>query len=94
MTPLEVYEAALHRATDGAASPLLAVTHCGQTRRFDVARWCQTVVGGDAGIVSRCLGPTLDVGCGPGRLAAAVSARGIPALGVDVSPAAIRLTHR
>ncbi len=93
MTPLEVYEAALRRAGDGAQAPLLAVTDCGQSRSFDVSRWCAGAIDGDAGIVARCIGPTIDLGCGPGRLAAAVSARGIPALGVDVSPVAVRLSH-
>lgn len=50
---------------------------------------------GDGSLVSRCTGPTLDVGCGPGRLTAAVASTGLPALGVDISPTAVRLTrHR
>ena len=40
-----------------------------------------------------CTGPTVDVGCGPGRLAAALSARGVMALGVDSSPLAVALTR-
>ena len=34
-------------------------------------------------------GPVLDVGCGPGRLTVALTERGIPALGVDISRAAV-----
>jgi SAM-dependent methyltransferase len=50
---------------------------------------------GDGSLVSRCGGPTLDVGCGPGRLTAAVASTGLAALGVDISPTAVRLTrHR
>jgi len=93
MNPMTVYETALHRGSDGCAAPLRFVTDAGQARTVDAARWCADGVPGDAGIVARCVGPTLDVGCGPGRLAAAVGARGIPALGVDVSPVAIRLSH-
>jgi SAM-dependent methyltransferase len=93
VNPLTVYETALRRGSDGSAAPLRFVTDRGETRTVDAARWCADGVPGDAGIVARCLGPTLDVGCGPGRLAAAVAARGVPALGVDLSPVAIRLSH-
>lgn len=40
--------------------------------------------------VDPCRGTTLDVGCGPGRLAAALVARGIPSMGIDMSIEAIR----
>jgi SAM-dependent methyltransferase len=36
----------------------------------------------------------LDVGCGPGRLTAALNRAGHPALGIDVSAAAVRLARR
>ncbi|NUT32654.1 MAG: methyltransferase domain-containing protein, partial [Hamadaea sp.] len=49
---------------------------------------------GDLGLLLRCGGPTLDVGCGPGRLVAALAAAGLPALGIDVSPTAVRLARR
>jgi hypothetical protein len=39
---------------------------------------------GDASLVERCQGPTLDVGAG--RLAVALAERGIPALGIDMTP--------
>lgn len=37
--------------------------------------------------------PTLDLGCGPGRFTASLHHRGSPALGVDMSVAAIELTR-
>ncbi len=43
-------------------------------------------------LLSRCTGPTLDIGCGPGRLSAALLARGTMALGIDVSAVAVRHT--
>ncbi len=49
---------------------------------------------GDLSLLWRCAGPTLDVGCGPGRLAAALAARGVPALGIDVAPLAVRLSRQ
>jgi SAM-dependent methyltransferase len=45
-------------------------------------------------LLARCTGPTLDVGCGPGRLAGALARRGRPALGIDISGAAVRLARQ
>ena len=36
----------------------------------------------------------LDVGCGPGRLLAALAAEGRAATGIDISPVAVRLARR
>jgi SAM-dependent methyltransferase len=38
--------------------------------------------------------PTLDVGCGPGRFTASLQQRGLPALGVDSSAAAVEMTRQ
>lgn len=48
---------------------------------------------GDASMVDRCEGPTLDVGSGPGRLTLALAERGIPALGIDVTPYAVHIAR-
>lgn len=48
----------------------------------------------DHAIVDLCDGPTIDLGCGPGRLVAHLVQRGIPALGVDQSETAVRLARR
>ncbi|WP_316756604.1 class I SAM-dependent DNA methyltransferase [Streptomyces herbicida] len=61
---------------------------------LDVERWCAAPDAADTGVLRRCAGPVLDVGCGPGRLVAALAARGVPVLGVDISPAAIARTRR
>ncbi|MGW7257540.1 class I SAM-dependent methyltransferase [Streptomyces sp. NPDC054834] len=61
---------------------------------LDVERFCAAPDTSDTGVLHRCTGPVLDVGCGPGRLVAALAARGVPALGVDVSPAAVARTRR
>ncbi|WP_278314741.1 methyltransferase domain-containing protein [Lolliginicoccus levis] len=45
-------------------------------------------------IASACSGPTLDLGCGPGRLVEHLALRSIPALGIDVSPLAVQLTRQ
>jgi SAM-dependent methyltransferase len=54
-----------------------------------VRRWHADASGEDAWLLDRCAGPVLDLGCGPGRLVAALGRRGIPALGVDASAAAV-----
>ncbi len=48
----------------------------------------------DRSLVAMCEGPTIDLGCGPGRLVIELTRRGIPALGVDQSAAAVRLAQR
>ncbi len=60
---------------------------------LDVERWCAPPDAADTALLRRCRGPVLDIGCGPGRLVAALAAYGLPALGVDVSPAAVARTR-
>ncbi|MEU6096962.1 class I SAM-dependent methyltransferase [Streptomyces sp. NPDC047079] len=66
----------------------------GELLPLDVERWCVAADAADTGVLHRCTGPVLDVGCGPGRLVAALAARGVRALGVDVSPAAVARTRQ
>jgi len=65
----------------------------GGTLPFDVNRWLREPDAADETMLSRCDGPTLDVGCGPGRLVAALAGRGIPALGVDVAGTAVAIAR-
>ena len=65
-------------------------TDDGRTVPLAVRRWRQPAAGHDQWLLARCGGPTMDVGCGPGRLVAALLDAGIPALGVDQSPHAGR----
>ena len=50
--------------------------------------------GFDEAVTQMCSGPTIELGCGPGRLVARLFERGIPALGIDRSATAIRLAGR
>ena len=54
--------------------------------------WTRAVPG-DGSILDRCKGHTLDVGSGPGRLTVALAERGVPALGIDVTPYAVWLAR-
>lgn len=65
----------------------------GSVEQHDTGRWVADADDVDHRVVSRCAGPTIDLGCGPGRLVAALAHRGIPALGVDLSPHAIALAR-
>ncbi|WP_039951770.1 MULTISPECIES: class I SAM-dependent methyltransferase [Rhodococcus] len=72
----------------------------GTRRPLPVGRW----MGGDASSLSDriadrvmltgCHGATVDLGCGPGRLTAALVSAGVAALGVDSSFTAVQLTIR
>jgi SAM-dependent methyltransferase len=44
----------------------------------------------DEHALRRAQAPVLDVGCGPGRHVVALAARGMPALGIDITPIALR----
>ncbi|MCX4884337.1 MULTISPECIES: class I SAM-dependent methyltransferase [unclassified Streptomyces] len=59
---------------------------------LEVERWCSEADAVDLEVVRRCEGAVLDVGCGPGRLVAALGARGWPVLGIDVSEEAVART--
>ena len=48
----------------------------------------------DTAVLAMCDGPTIELGCGPARLVAGLIQRGVPALGVDQSAAAVRLARR
>lgn len=94
--PLAQYAAALRAATDGqrAALHLHDATGARSPRRLPLARWCGGLHPGDHALLARCAGPTLDVGCGPGRLTAALTHLGRPALGIDISAHAVALARR
>jgi SAM-dependent methyltransferase len=64
----------------------------GERINLSTERWRATPDPGDELLLSSCSGPTLDIGCGPGRLTAALAERGVLALGTDVSAVAVRLT--
>lgn len=69
----------------------------GRVDRLPVRRWLGGPKGDaqfDRAVVRMCEGPTIDLGCGPGRLVAHLVQRGVPALGVDQSATAVALARR
>jgi len=80
---------AMDEAFAGAACHF--VDRRGTARLLDVRQWRAEADADDLSLfVDPCRGTTLDIGCGPGRLAAALSGRGIPTMGIDMSIEAIR----
>jgi SAM-dependent methyltransferase len=73
---------AVLRAPDGTALPARA------------HRWLEPLSGEDDAVLGRVAGPVLDVGCGPGRHVLALAERGVVALGIDITPAAVDLARR
>ncbi|MCK5753594.1 MAG: methyltransferase domain-containing protein [Mycobacterium sp.] len=68
--------------------------HAGVTA-LPVAQWVGDGVGDpfDDAVVGLSDGPTLELGCGPGRLLARLQRAGCPVLGVDCSPRAVQLAR-
>ncbi len=86
---LSLYEAGLR-----TGSQRLARYRNGAVIPLDVERWQGPARGADETLLLRAAGHTLDIGCGPGRLVAALTARGVPCLGIDIAPAAVGLTRQ
>jgi SAM-dependent methyltransferase len=74
--------AARVRFADGALQPL------------PLDRWLGAADAADAAALALAEPDVLDLGCGPGRHLAALRACGKRALGVDLSPVAVRLARR
>lgn len=87
---LDVYA----RALDQPGRPLVLRSWDGARRAAALRRWLGPVTAVDERVLARAAGPVLDVGCGPGRHVHALARRGVMALGVDVSPAAVRLARK
>ena len=93
MTAAALFDAAFRNVVSGRAATFTVRHPAGGVHRFEPEQWCRDTLPGDRALLDRCAGPTLDIGCGPGRLAAALAASGVPALGIDVSPAAVHLAR-
>ncbi len=69
---------------DGDLAPQPLPTHA----------WLSAAGAADLALLAHCQGPTLDIGCGPGRMTEALAVAGHAVLGIDVVPEAVRQTRR
>jgi SAM-dependent methyltransferase len=70
----------------------------GTRNELPVDRWLGTSANAsdsefDHRVAGKCFGPTVDLGCGPGRLVHRLIANGIAVLGVDHSDQAVAMTR-
>ena len=84
VSPTEVFERALEHGR------LYARGEGGERFPVAIKRWLGPLDDADERVLERATGPVLDIGCGPGRHVLALSRRGMPAIGVDIAPAAVR----
>ncbi|MBX3313713.1 MAG: methyltransferase domain-containing protein [Actinobacteria bacterium] len=66
----------------------------GHATVLELSRWHAPASPEEVAILSGLDAPVLDLGCGPGRLVAALAEMGTPALGVDASPSAVEVARR
>ena len=64
-----------------------------QPQHLPVTNWLREPDADDEALLALCEGPTIDIGCGPGRLTAALTRRGVHAVGTDISTEAVRQTR-
>ena len=58
---------------------------------LDLREWARPADLVERSVLWGLRGPVLEIGCGPGRLVAALTESGTPALGIDISPFAAKL---
>ncbi len=76
--------------------PVWARTTDGLRLRLPMRRWlgyADAVHPADEVLIGRCDGPTIDIGCGPGRLVAELVTRGIRAVGIDTDATAVAVSR-
>jgi SAM-dependent methyltransferase len=93
LSPLDIYGEDLLSAYAGRSAQTWLRDDDGGTVLLDLPRWVEPVDAADETLLDHCAAPTLDLGCGPGRLTRALVARRVDCLGVDVAPVAVALAR-
>lgn len=86
--------AVAHAAGAGPAPSCRLRLADGRLQPLPLDLWLGPTTAADEAVVGAAVAPVLDVGCGPGRLLAALESAGKPALGVDLSPVAVGIARR
>lgn len=84
--PGELLASWLATVRAGDLQPRLLRLADGRLVPLPVSRWAGGLSSADETLLQRAAGPVLDVGCGPGRLTAALHERGLDVLGVELLP--------
>jgi SAM-dependent methyltransferase len=84
--PADVLSRWLSTAAQDDLQPRLLRLSDGRLVPLPVARWSGPVSDADESMLAQARGPVLDVGCGPGRLTAALHQRGVEVLGLELVP--------
>lgn len=92
MTAEASFTSTFARALEGDACYVVGLYD--EPAPISVARWSAPADEDDQALLDLCHGPTLDIGCGPGRMTEALAERGQIVLGIDVVPEAVRQTNR
>jgi SAM-dependent methyltransferase len=101
-SPLDLYEQALSGidapglpgTPSDLGDPMQVRFADGSLAPFPVSRYLGAADPSDHELLVGIAGPVLDVGCGPGRHLHALTAQGVYALGVDLSPVAVECARR
>jgi SAM-dependent methyltransferase len=78
---------------EAPAEAVTARSDDGRAWALPVGRYLGAPSAADEAVLARAEAPVLDAGCGPGRHVVALARRGLLALGVDVSPVAVRIAR-
>jgi SAM-dependent methyltransferase len=81
------------RGLEGTEEQLLLRDDRGGVHPLAIGRWLGPATRADDDVLRRAVEPVLDVGCGPGRHVLALARRGRLAIGIDISPVAVRVAR-
>lgn len=87
----EPYAAALQSESNVLYLHSLTAERAAGMAPMDAGRWSAKADATDHSLLDGAAGPVLDIGCGPGRMVRAAMDHGLSAIGVDVSPTAVRI---
>jgi SAM-dependent methyltransferase len=82
-----------HFARALRGEPCVVVGLASEPAPLPVGEWLREVDADDEAMLAHCWGPTLDVGCGPGRMTAALAGTGQVVLGIDLVSDAVAETR-
>lgn len=88
----EPFTSVFSRALRGDACRVVGLSD--EPSDLPMGEWTREADHVDLLLLKHCEGPTLDIGCGPGRMAAALARLGHAVLGIDVVPEAVEQTRR